>query len=570
LATPGSGGPAFGSARPGSYGQPESDSGSEPSDSRAAAPTYGSARPVPPFGDGRDDDGESPFGARPEQPSSPFGVRREPGASFGAASPFGPGHDDQAGSDDVFGQPEQSDDNPGGYPQRVPGAALGSPAAADSRNGAVPAPRDPSENPPATGSARPVAASASVPTASRTAPVEASEIPPAAAPQARVYGRPAPVEDADDEAPAEPPRDADQGFGSFSADSPFGPRPGAELPFGPRPGADSPFGPRPGDDRPGGEFGSPAYPNAPGSEPGVPGVAPQSPARASARASASARVAPAGGPGNPPTGMSAAPALPGAAPEPAPPGSPYSDRPGAPGPRPGEPYSELTTDIAGREQQPYVPAPALPQMPPGLNGLDPATQPRNSPFGPGGTQSPSGFGPGTQSPDGFGSGPQSPDGFPQSPGGFGPDNNFPGSANRATVKPPTPEETTSWPGVEADQGRFDSFKAEPAPAKPETPHVRLLPIMIAVVVAAGLILGIVFGIVYLVAGGKDQSLSVIQGECVKREGESAVKSECSDATSFQVVSIVADKKECADPQQPHVVNKTSDGKDQVLCLKPNS
>jgi hypothetical protein len=211
--------------------------------------------------------------------------------------------------------------------------------------------------------------------------------------------------------------------------------------------------------------------------------------------------------------------------------------------------------------------------------LDPATQPRNSAFGPGGTQSPSGFGPGSQSPDGFGPGSQSPDGFgpgpqssegfPQSPGGFGPDN-FPGSANRATVKPPTPEETTSWPGVEVDQGRFDNFKAESAPAKPETPHVRLLPIMIAVVVAAGLILGIVFGIVYLVAGGKDQSLSVIQGECVKREGESAVKSECSDATSFQVVSIVADKAECADPQQPHVVNKTSDGKDQVLCLKPNS
>jgi collagen type III alpha len=173
-------------------------------------------------------------------------------------------------------------------------------------------------------------------------------------------------------------------------------------------------------------------------------------------------------------------------------------------------------------------------MPPGLNGLDPATQPRSGGFGP------------------------------------PPDNSFPGSTSRATVTPPTPEDTTSWPGVEADQGRFDSFKpeAEPAPAKPETPHVRLLPILIAVVVAAGLILGIVFGIVYLVAGGKDQSLSVIQGECVKRDGEAAVKAECSDATSFQVVSIVADKAECADPQQPYVVNKTSDGKNQVLCLKP--
>ncbi|WP_250000654.1 hypothetical protein [Actinoplanes sp. M2I2] len=740
-AAPGSGGPAFGSARPaGSFDRPESDSGAfgaaspfgdDQGDSRAAAPTYGSARPVSPYdGDRQDDDARSPFGPRPgadaEQPSSPFGVRREPGAAFGASSfaqggddrfaasgegssaqngddqsgddvfgrrpeqddpfgrrpeqddpfgrqpeqgdnpfgqrpeqgagpfgqrpeqshpfgprptqgdnPFGPRpaqgenvfgqrsdqgenvfgqrsdqgenvfgqRSDQGGdpfgrqsdqSDNVFGRPEQDDnvfgrqserddnvfgqrpeqsgddafgrpdeqdeDRPSGYPQRVPGAALGALGSAEPR-GSVPAPRDPAENPPAVGSARPVAASASVPTPGRaTPPVEASEIPPsAAAPQARVYGRPAPADDADDDQ-AEPSHDADQGS-AFAAGSPFGRRPGDDR-AAPAPGG----------------FGSPAYPgssndpNGPGSEPGV---APQSPARASARASASARVTPAGGPGQPPTGMPSAPALPGAAPEPAPPGSPYADRPGTPGARPGgEPYSEPTTDIAGRDHQPYVPAPALPPMPAGLNGFDPATQPRSNGFGPPaqdgfGPQPRDGFGPPAQ--DGFG--PQPRDGFgPQSPNGFDPDS-FPGSTSRATVTPPTPEETTSWPGVEADQGRFDSFKpeAKPTPAKAETPHVRVLPILISVVIGALLLLGIVFGIVYLVAGGgNDESLSVIQGECVKREGEAAVKSECSDATAFQVVSIVADKAECADPQQPYVVNKTSDGKNQVLCLKPNA
>jgi collagen type III alpha len=35
------------------------------------------------------------------------------------------------------------------------------------------------------------------------------------------------------------------------------------------------------------------------------------------------------------------------------------------------------------------------------------------------------------------------------------------------------------------------------------------------------------------------------------------------------VSIADDKSKCADPQQPYVLNPTTDGKTQVLCLKPN-
>ena len=50
---------------------------------------------------------------------------------------------------------------------------------------------------------------------------------------------------------------------------------------------------------------------------------------------------------------------------------------------------------------------------------------------------------------------------------------FPGPTSRATVKPPGPNETTSWQAGPADseQGRFDQFKPDSA-AKPETPHVR--------------------------------------------------------------------------------------------------
>jgi hypothetical protein len=104
--------------------------------------------------------------------------------------------------------------------------------------------------------------------------------------------------------------------------------------------------------------------------------------------------------------------------------------------------------------------------------------------------------------------------------------------------------------------------------------VRILPILLAVVVGAGLLVGLAFGIVYLVAGGdsggSNKGFSVNTGDCVKKSGETAVRATCSEASSFQVVSIVDDKSKCADPQQPYVLNPTTDGKTQVLCLKPNS
>jgi hypothetical protein len=94
------------------------------------------------------------------------------------------------------------------------------------------------------------------------------------------------------------------------------------------------------------------------------------------------------------------------------------------------------------------------------------------------------------------------------------------------------------------------------------------------VVGAALLVGLAFGIVYLVArgshSGTTSGFSVNTGDCVKKSGETAVKATCNEASSYQVVSIVDDKTKCGDPQQPYVVNPTSDGKSQVLCLKPNS
>ncbi|GAA2652181.1 hypothetical protein [Paractinoplanes durhamensis] len=598
--------------------------------------------------------GDEQASFRPSAPAGPFGGDEQaPFKPVSAAGQFGAGesadgdrpgfgsaaHGDQADAGDehaMYRRPDGAAPESGGYPQRVPGAAFG-------ENHPVPAPRDSAEQSaaggPATasGSARPVTASASVPTASRRTPIDPTDLPPAAAaPQARVYGRPAaPAEPANDEPADEPgfpaapeassfddirpasggtygspsgyhpppafgtPADgASSPFGApaeSGAPSPFGPPDGFDAPNGygspagnnapatfgtpaggapapfspPTGGAASPFGPPDGFDGPNGfgaqaggdasntygppagggapstfgapvdgGFSAPAYPpppgehSGPGSEPGMPGVAPQSPARASARASASARVAP-----------------------PVPSGPPAPGQPGPDQPRNLPPYAEFTT-----------PAPASGGGYPPFGGQGPNGPGPNGPvpFGPPPGQGNEQYSEMTTDIAGRGGEPPY-SGFPMA---SSPETS--GAASRATVTPPSPDDTTSWPGP-SEQGRFDQFKAEEKPAKPETPHVRMLPILVAVVVGAILLLGVVFGIVYLVAGGKeDKSFSVSAGECVKRDGNAAVKADCSDTTSFEVVSIADDKSKCADPQQPYVVNPTSDGKNQVLCLKPHS
>ena len=559
-----------------SRGLPDPFGRGDPGESAADAPArFGGSATAPSFGPSPSSGSAAPGDARS---ASVFGPSADKAPSEGSAPSvrpegvFGPSASGGSAADEQhpFGRlepPAGADGESSGFVRRVPGASLGAPV-----NGAVPQPRDPAEHPatgsarPATGSARPVTASASVPSASRAAPVDPGELPPpSASPQARVYGRPAaaePEEDRSGEPPPLPHRERDQRSG-FGTGSPAGPRPGGEpdqrsgfgteSPFGRRPGAEpeqrsgfgpfsgeSPFGPRP-DGRPGpAGFGSPALPS-PGDDRDVSGVVPQSPARATARASASARVAPPTPAG---LGFSAPSRGPGTAP--AGPDQPHS----------GPPFTEFTTDVAQRGGGPGTPGTAPALLPEQYTELTTDIAGREAPGSP--------YGPEAVMPYSV-PGQPAPDATAMRMGGA-----FPGSPARATVTPPPPDDTTNWPGSE--QSRFDQFRpeAEAAPAaKPETPHVRMLPILVAVVVGSVLLLGVVFGLVYLIAG-RDDALTVSTGDCVKPSGKTAVKADCGDAASFQVVSIVDDKSECPDPRRPYVVNPTGDGKNQVLCLKPQS
>jgi hypothetical protein len=185
---------------------------------------------------------------------------------------------------------------------------------------------------------------------------------------------------------------------------------------------------------------------------------------------------------------------------------------------PPDQFNEHTTDVSGRGNSPYVPQPALPPMPGEQHG-----------------------------------------------GGLYPPG---GPAARATVTPPGPEDTTSWPGPAEEQGRFDQLKADPTPPSPAPAktNVRTVPVALAVVLGATLILAVVFGLVYLISRGG--GLDVATGDCVKRSGDTAVAAECSEPDTFKVISIGTAKEQCGDAQQPHVIIPKDDG-NQVLCLQKN-
>jgi collagen type III alpha len=489
--------------------------------------------------------------APPQEERRPFGtpghygkpVQKTEDESPYARQPYAAGSDDAPsgespyGPGSQFGRPRSDEDEAersGGYAQRVPGASFGpsgSPVVVDS-HAAVPAPRDPSDGGAVKGTARPVSASASVPMGNRVGPAESEDVPPPAqAPKARVYGRPAQPVEEDDPVPV----------------SPFG-RPG-EGRFG-----DDPIG---------------------GVSQDLPPLGPKTPPPGgmptSARATASARVAP--------------PAPPG------PDGQPFGDLTTGVSGRgrntPPDNYGENTSDMAGRGQdQPYVPAPALPSLharSPLVDGFPPAPGsadaiPQQSGFSPerprlGGVfPGPGGPGPGSPNP---GPGSPGPGGFSPN-NGLGPNDSFgfpsgPGTQSRATVTPPGPDETSSWAGPEGegDQSRFDQFKPEPETAvkpEPAPTRVRMLPIVVGVVLVGALIIGLAMGVVWLLGRSSDSGFSASAGDCVKRSGTEAVKATCGDAGSFTVVSVVDSKDKCPDANQPYVLN----GKSQVLCLKPTS
>jgi hypothetical protein len=210
---------------------------------------------------------------------------------------------------------------------------------------------------------------------------------------------------------------------------------------------------------------------------------------------------------------------------------------GAVAPQP--PYGEFSTDLTGRGRPgaaAYVPTPALPTL------LHPSAPPA----------------------DGRGGG------FPGPAGRAAQGPAFPGQA-RTIGTPPSPSEPTSWPdpAEDGEPGRFASVKPEMEAdgGKAEAPpHVRKLPVLIVVLLVSALLVGGALGIVWLLARPAS-GFHINVGQCVRQNGPTAVTASCGDAGSFEVVSKVDTKEQCADPNLPYVVNPAGNGRDRVLCLR---
>jgi hypothetical protein len=119
--------------------------------------------------------------------------------------------------------------------------------------------------------------------------------------------------------------------------------------------------------------------------------------------------------------------------------------------------------------------------------------------------------------------------------------------------------TPGSPPVEGDTGI-------PTPPPPAPKSRRSLLLGLAVVVVVFLLA--VAGTAIVVALNNAGGTSFAVNSCVKQDGDSAKKANCSDSSAFTIVSKVDKPESCSDASQPYIVLQHKGQKDQVLCLRP--
>ena len=109
----------------------------------------------------------------------------------------------------------------------------------------------------------------------------------------------------------------------------------------------------------------------------------------------------------------------------------------------------------------------------------------------------------------------------------------------------------------------------PAESQPRsTTRVRTLRLVLSLVIGTVLLVSPALYVAWRMGRASDSTtFNVSVGDCVKRSGDKAVKAACNDSGAYQVVSIVDSEDQCI-ANQPHVLNPTTDGKTQALCLRP--
>jgi hypothetical protein len=90
------------------------------------------------------------------------------------------------------------------------------------------------------------------------------------------------------------------------------------------------------------------------------------------------------------------------------------------------------------------------------------------------------------------------------------------------------------------------------------------------VVAAVLILLAGLGVIITLTIDANSSGSYAVNSCVKQDGKTAKKVDCSESGAFMITNKVDNPESCPDRNQPFVVLERNGAKDEVLCLRPAS
>lgn len=97
--------------------------------------------------------------------------------------------------------------------------------------------------------------------------------------------------------------------------------------------------------------------------------------------------------------------------------------------------------------------------------------------------------------------------------------------------------------------------------KRRTLMIVLAAVAVLVVLAAG-----GTGVMMYLTGKSGSSFAV--NSCVKKSGESAVSTSCSDGNAYKIVTKTTTQANCPDQNQPFVIIEHDDGENDVLCLRP--
>jgi hypothetical protein len=138
----------------------------------------------------------------------------------------------------------------------------------------------------------------------------------------------------------------------------------------------------------------------------------------------------------------------------------------------------------------------------------------------------------------------------------------------APVSGPHYSDLVNFPGDQPGPVSAPPAGAEPSIPTPAPAQKSKRGLVLGLVIVVVVFLLAVAGTGIVVALNNAGSSSFAVNSCVKQDGDSAKKADCSDKDAFTITQKVDKAESCSDASQPFVVLQHKGQKDQVLCLRP--